>query len=1039
MDRHPQITLWRRHQRALLEQATFKAALGTGDPALFQQALARADLPSQQPEALLMLAQLQLENGDAIGALESLRSASRQDPRNLDARDRLRDLECALIKVALDKSHDAIAQARKQFYQYLQERGFGEKDQAWVGGMRTRGLSSIDGESAWAIFTTGVTGAVSGLLGRAGEEARALDVTERDMVTAYLGAQAILRLRMRDHTLAEIKAMNSATLRETMSLHAPQVPVMTLDRARALGLAIHTAFQLPELQALLSENSVDLRSGWSKGYWNPKDVGNTWAEWFGDATSPRNLILTLTPLSIGRVGAELQGFTYWTRAEAAMVRGAVRAGNVDTGTMVVARLLYWDRALGALGKSAMGTKMIRLLERSQRYQESLGLFGQAGWTLNKLVATMALQGLAVHSAEQLGGPRAALAVEAMLLFGGDTDLLIKFLDGARISRQAARMALSQFVETAERQQWDLKNIRLRMVDVEHALIELHRGKPVPKRRLLPEGPAPPSSGPAVGTGQKQAGTRPVEGARPTGFNTAVPPGGDFRQGIPNGQPGNDSAIALAAAEEGLEQGSNQGALNAAKTLGADLDREIGDLGKRADGARQLSQKLDSAPPASMLPERPEGTGRFAAREAGGHRLPAQPGEQNETWLKAERALLLEGRYDEAEVLYEQMLKEFARDAQAGKPMGVSTLPLAFIRKRLEQARGLQRTPPPFIDRAASAGIVKAIPDSEVEAILAMPRGKLGPQGAGGEIAPTVGGEFMVKQVVLGGKLTPGTKELQRCVEAEVISAELKSALGFATPGIQVKSKWVMREGRPEMESAALIYRRIRGATLDTLSPAELFHLRDQVAEHRALAILLGDYDRKADNYMVFQGVVHSLDGGQGDIRALRAAEFGSKVHPATISGIGGNDHWYATAFANFKNATPKDSAILHATFLSEISLTYQAAERGLRRVKTMLADPVQRAEVQGRVKEAFARLHKDNPYFADRTPEEFGRFMDLWAKETLEAMELRLPATEGALKSLNQRNGIPLPPAGLSWIPRVLPGGRAAPVPGFTFPEKLAA
>lgn len=1095
IDRHPELALWERDQRARLESIDIHAALGTGDLGLFQAVMARASAQpaSLQPEALLALAQLQQENGDPAGALESLRIVARQQPENLDAAERLRDLECSFIKVALDKSQGAIAQARKHFYGYLSERGFGEKDQAWVGGMRARGLSSFDGESAWAVFTTGVTGSISGLLGRADEEARALDATERDLTVAFLGAHSILRLRMRGHALAEIKSLTTAQIQEELTRGAPNAPPMPRERALEFGLAMHHAFQLPELQALLGENSDDLRRGLAQGYWNAKDVGNTWAEWVGDLTSPKNLVMLLLPMSIGRVGGQLQGAAYWTRAEAAFLQGATRTGYVDTGTMVVARMLHWDRALGALGATERGQKFIRLLERSQQYQESLGLLGQAGWTIGKMVATMGLQGLAVHEAEELGGPRAALLMECLLLFGGDTDLLVKFLDGARISRQTAWLAAKETVFTLEKQQRALLAMKEQAIEAAHAM-ELRRlGKKNPPRRhppqieppaevpLLPgpppvakagEIPTPPLRDgnarpktppvPRIGGAAPPAGragqilTPPVGGGsagrpktpvvpRPGGAADApaLGPVANHRHGLPSGPPGNDAGIALAALEEGVDQGSNNGAIGAVQDLLGDVDDEIRQLGERGQQLKKIADAIEQAPPAGPLPERPPGTGRFLPRDEGGNRLPPQPSELNETWLAAELALFA-GDYEAAEQGYRRMLVEFARDAQAGKPLGPAALPPVMIKHRLEQARELLRIPPDEIDRAASAGILRAIPDAEVDAILAMPRGAGPPPGAAGSIAPTKGRQFMIKEVLLGGKLTTSAKELERMVQGEVISAELNALLGQATPGLNVKARWAVGEGgKAEMQAASLIYRYVPGSPLDALPAAKLFHVRDQMAEHRVLATLLGDYDRKPDNYKIFNGVVHAIDGGQADIMALRALEFGPKVHPATIGGIGGNDHWYVSAFQELND--PTRAAAYQKILLSEMSLTYQAAERGIAKVKGMLGNPELRATTKERLRAAFGRVHKDNPDFRSLTREQLDLRLNQMAEDTLEAMDLRLPATLEAMKTLNDRNGIPLPPGLKSprhsslWWPRAVPPRRGGELLPFPPERKLAA
>ncbi|MBL9190583.1 MAG: hypothetical protein JNK23_24110 [Opitutaceae bacterium] len=1038
IDRHPQLTLYERDQRAKLEAIDIHAALGTGDLGLFQSVMARASAQpdSLQPEALLALAQLQLENGDTTGALESLRIVTRQQPQNRDAGERLRDLECSFLKVALEKSQGAIAAARKHFYGYLNERGYAEKDQAWVGGVRARGLSAYDTESAWAVFSTGVTGAVSGLLGRAEEEARALDATERDMTVAFLGAHAILRLRTRGHTLAEIKSFTTERIQQTMQEGAPKAPALTRERALHLGLAIHQAFLLPELKALLSENSVDLRAGLAQGYWNARDVGNTWAEWVGDLTSPKNLLMNLLPMSIGSIGGQGAAISYWSRAEAAFIKEATGTGYVDTGTMMIARLFQMDRALGAIGATESGVKFMQLVERSQKYQESFGLLGQAGWTLGKMVAASVLQGLATYSAETLGGPRAAALVEALLLFGGDTDLLIKFLDGARISRRSAHLALDRWLVTAEGQERDLRRMQLRMVELQHMLEQRHQGKQLPPLRRMPPPGLPPGAPPPralpPGAPPPLALPPPSPPLRPTGAATKTAPFTEVAPTIdapnlpptgprlPNGQPGNNTSILLEAAEDGLLNNTDNGAAAAAKQLEADLIKEADELAAKAKEARLLAAKLATEPPTPPLPSRVEGSKARAPEEFGGYELPPQPA-GGSYWERATRAKFA-GDYKKAEENLLLMKKKSASDALAGKPLGAYDMPLDLIDDELALVRELHLAPgKPTPSADTAKRISEAIPDDQATAIFALNRTPLAKGGATAPVKMTEGGGYIIKEMVAGKGIIVAQERasaeevLEWMVNAEIIGTALRHAADAPMPGIHVKPVWRTEGGVHKLVSAEMAYRRVPGRTMEQLTPGEQFLFHEQLSEHHGLDVLFGDYDGKSDNFMAHAGVAFKIDSGMADPRGLRARFFEAPAnHPRLVHGLSNGEYWYINAFNRRLSGKPEENAGLRHIWRLHTAMTSEPALRGVNRLKTKLANPVERGKIHESVREACRKIYGNHPQWGK--PDLLEGKLTGFADETLKFLEVRFAEVENAIRQLNNRNG--MPPVSASSTPR---------------------
>jgi hypothetical protein len=124
---HPELLEWRRVYRDLAQRIPLDMALASGDPDAMRQAAEEADRQGLSARARLIQAEILRANGDVVAALYALRQAAVDDSKDGEVRRRLAEAECAFLNVALEKSQGAIQDARRAFYTYMMERGFGAR------------------------------------------------------------------------------------------------------------------------------------------------------------------------------------------------------------------------------------------------------------------------------------------------------------------------------------------------------------------------------------------------------------------------------------------------------------------------------------------------------------------------------------------------------------------------------------------------------------------------------------------------------------------------------------------------------------------------------------------------------------------------------------------------------------------------------------------------------------------------------------------------------------------------------------------------
>jgi hypothetical protein len=382
--------------------------------------------------------------------------------------------ELVFLQIAKEKSQDAIRQARHGFYTYMMERGFkvdltleekeakakrakaqAEAEQTsyiwWAWGK----LPDIDGEAAWNWFTSGLFGAVSGVMDKPGALADLVSTHDTEMTKAYFGLELMIRLRMRGYLFVRpdvvpplragmpatenkpiIRELTAQQILQAIPLRDTRGDLYTKERADEVIQCLRAAMQLPEVQALMKNDTLALKFGIEKNYWNPNDIGDTWIEYIGDITSVGNLIFMFLPVA---VAGKIPGGIYWGAEELWQLEKAEQFGHVITGTEAAARMLGWGKVITMLGKWEQGREtVLKLLKgyedytRAKEWWEKGARFGVADQLIHgvgKLIALLYFQYHVDEYAKEKGGPAAALAADFALFFVTDVEALTKFFEG----------------------------------------------------------------------------------------------------------------------------------------------------------------------------------------------------------------------------------------------------------------------------------------------------------------------------------------------------------------------------------------------------------------------------------------------------------------------------------------------------------------------------------------------------------------------------------------------------------------------------------
>jgi len=1033
---HGELYIWRQQYRKIYEQIGFDIALESKDPEVLRRALADAEKESNSDRTRVLEAKLHIALGDNVGALTALRSAVEVNPQNTAAQMMLRDLECAFLKTAIDKSQSTIAEARRAFYSYMLERGFKEYHQLRTSGnwpfARAAAWTeyALDkyGEVPWAMFTTGLFGSMSALVnvgsiselvdnqgGKPAAEADLLDTVEKRMVTAFVGLNTVLRLRGKGYTFDDIKKMTSTEIRDALPLRKLNGDLYSDQDAALHRVAIRVAMEdLPDVKALVSGDKRALQLGVEKKYWNERDVGDTWLEWIGDATSVCNVLQLLPSAKVG-AGARL-GTVFWGEKELEAIEAYEKSGEVLSGTEFIANTIGLTDVLSQAGATDTGEAILKYLKAIGRYQEDLGWLDTVIWTTGKLTALMGIDYMTVSAGEKLGGRKGGMLMQFLMMFVRDPETLVKLLGARNIPPDAcAGLIIDRYLPGTEVHIKRLVQIEKNGAELERLFERVKAGQ-----RLMP---------------QDQIFLDKY-------FRS------DWRMLIPNGQASHDAEIALGAAAEGARNNVDNGAGKAvAEKMKGARQAEMEETTQAAQQGHLLAKRLQGkSPPVRGPPPPPDppqraspGTALITKRGAmsatdsratKGYPLPPAPARGSAS-AKAE-ALLHLGKYKEAQDAFEDVIQKIL----SGDLKEADELPLEFLHLKRCLAYELQGTKK-LQPNGLSKAISKKLNSAEVEEVLSNPDWWQGnpKQGVMGNVYMVQGKDYMVKTVA---------KDVITDVENNIVHADLAAELELDTPAIEAR---LVFNDDGSVQKAFYVMRKVEGKQLAELSAAEIFLFKEELSRHRALAILINDYDRKIDNYIVTaDGRLFAIDAGVADVTGARALSFRGLDDQMFLEGAWGQDHWLSRSYkdeicSDLGPNAPKielwspNETFHRKNIVAEEALTFNAAKKTIDDIQKLVNDePRLRKLLDG----SFRKIHgtereiqvKTQKLMEDMrvakspiTAEEARKRVVARIEEkiqdkvkgTIDAIKARASHLDDVMRHLNKRNAITPPMARLSF------------------------
>ena len=935
-----------RFYQDLYDQIPLTFALLEGDQDSFRYALQLGKELDYSASTRVLESRALWYKGDSVDSLFTMRRAAGLEPKNIKIQKEFAELEAIFIRAAMEKSQAAIALARADFTRYMGESGFAKREED--GTYDLRDSKGFTAEQAWAIMTTGVTRSTSALLGRADEEARALDATEGAMVRAYKGLHVMLRLRLLRHGFDEIRNMKSPEIMKLLPLKDTQGRDYTDPQAALLASYLHEAMKLPDIKPLMGNDPAAIKDAMDTGYWDPNDVGNTWAEWFTDLSSPKNLALLANPFTIGSTGGRLPMAWHWGKAELATLEVARAEGMVLSGSHVLARMSGWKLAADLLKGSRVGDAVVTGLENSLEYYNSGGAWWKGYITARTVVGSMIIQHYMVTTAKDVGGVYAGMMMEGFLLFRPDSEFLLKYLKTTDLPPVQVAAAARQLATGARQEAQQATS----------ALSNIEKVRGIQRKARAANLKVPAAA-------EQKELEQIVAGIEPDPNVVTV------------GEIFPDIALPARAAPQAAKAGVQDGSTEALEEMAEDLKKHVGELEQVATDADNLAAKLTApAVPLPALPPTALENELFLVRN--GERLVFEV-RPDSMYGKAEAALH-SGDFEAARDLYQQA-HAFFMAAKHDREAVILTLKVKMAQE-LAALKAARIVVPPRA-KGLSAESTPLTPQdlAEILKLKWTPLGKAS-QGFMGIMHEVEGGKYMVK-------LLKNESRADALLEAEgeVVAARLARELGFDASVVTMFEK----DGRIYLAS-----RRIDGDALGgqvkigdrDVSLAQTFLYRDELSEHRMLAYVLGDFDRHASNYMVSRDGtrVFAIDAGLADPRGAVAQGRGLSLNsPEAVHGAFGRDSILLNRTGQIMSKDPK----IGRDLLAELSLSYKP--EAAKRVGDLLND---QARLSSALKEAYTNVY----------PGKSAAEIDTMVTKAARTMNARFENLEPTMQNLINRN-----------------------------------
>ncbi len=952
-ERHLQDFLrWKKRYEAMAKRLPFELAMTSGDDSHFMELAAQFQATDLPVELRVRIAKKLLSLGNIVGAYEHARAAVGAAQNDPGAKEALRDVQLVILSCALAKSDEAIGQARAAFEDYLTATGYPATDYRTVRPMHVRlllgPLDETNRSEVWALITHGIVNTCDRVAGRLGAEELKLNATTKQMTERFLGLQLIRLLLKRGKSMEEIQELvkKADGLSSVLPLTQPDGTPYTPLQLNGLHLAILAALQVPEMKALLDPTEI-LQIALNKPYFDKFTVASTAIDAFG-AHLVSDALLLAVPM------AELYSV----------------AGEAVTVTEFAAQLVRWNRMVTLAGGTRAGQLIFSALQKEQQL---------AGWLLRQelllsfttlkgaqLVGLFVLQKALAERAQQFGGPYAATFVQALVILSSDLSLLAKWLKAGQIETRTAERIVDRFVAEGK--------ILQKRIETRHA--EVVRMRELMKKQAAGETFTPDES----------------EFLRAR--METVP--GDF---IPNGSAANDAPFADKVAAEGGAQGNKKETDDILGEFENGIKQEGEELNNNLNEAGGLKGKLKTAPDPPPGPQtisyNPE---KQAPGTWGPYKEPPTP-TPGKNWAKGEEAMA-RGDYAAARQHYEEAAKanEMPDDL------------VDYYVTRAVEAQTASRLRMPENAAAVARTMSADIPPATAEELLVTRWNERTPlrvetPGATSTISEIPGHpDYLLKEMVpIPGKIE--SSHLEQMGESEVVASLLARELGIAYPATAVR---FMRDAQGEVKAVRLLMRRIKGDSLNGLNSGEIYLYRTELAEGKAFAHLISDYDRKLDNFMrsLEDGRVYYLDGAMADIRSAAIGR-GAPAVEFTNRGFLGIDHWYVRSYRfdggglrdGIKNLTPGSETFKVAVknHLAERSLTYQDALPMVKRIHALIGD-------ENRLRNLLTKAYETAQGVGNA---KLSSFVD----DAVHTLKIRDKTLDEMMRCLNQRNGIPLPEA----------------------------